>query len=166
MCLHAAPRVPCIVCSSYCSCTPFVPHHYTFCLPYCAACPADVPTKNFVQVHTMKSEALAHVRSVCINQVLGTDMKKHFDITSRFQVGFSPKSYSMSIGLLLLHTVCALCYRTLFWLLAPTRTVFNIVASFKIRLLKAGGNSVQTIWHLSVRRQLSCSGCVFAICFV
>ena len=34
----------------------------------------------------MKSETLLHVRSVCINQILGTDMKKHFDITSRFQV--------------------------------------------------------------------------------
>lgn len=31
-------------------------------------------------------EDQAEIRSMCISQVLGTDMKKHFDITSRFQV--------------------------------------------------------------------------------
>lgn len=31
-------------------------------------------------------EAYAQARLLSINQVLGTDMKKHFDITSRFQV--------------------------------------------------------------------------------
>jgi len=39
-----------------------------------------------LQFAMMRSETIAHVRSVCVNQVLGTDMKKHFDITSRFQV--------------------------------------------------------------------------------
>lgn len=29
----------------------------------------------------------AQLRATAVNQVLGTDMKKHFDITSRFQVG-------------------------------------------------------------------------------
>lgn len=33
---------------------------------------------------------MREIRSVCINQVLGTDMKKHFDIASRFQVGSVP----------------------------------------------------------------------------
>lgn len=41
-----------------------------------------------VQMAMLKSETITHVRAVCINQVLGTDMKKHFDITSRFQAGF------------------------------------------------------------------------------
>ena len=36
---------------------------------------------------SMKAEHRAAVRSLSINQVLGTDMKKHFDIISRFQVG-------------------------------------------------------------------------------
>ena len=43
------------------------------------------------------SEAYAQLRVVSVNQVLGTDMKKHFDITSRFQVG------------LLLPMLCLLC---------------------------------------------------------
>ena len=30
--------------------------------------------------------SMRRYRDVCINQVLGTDMKKHFDIISRFQV--------------------------------------------------------------------------------
>ena len=34
----------------------------------------------------LKGELIMQARSCCINQVLGTDMKKHFDITSRFQV--------------------------------------------------------------------------------
>ena len=41
-----------------------------------------------VQMSMWKSETLVHVRAVSINQVLGTDMKKHFDITSRFQASF------------------------------------------------------------------------------
>lgn len=36
------------------------------------------------------SEEMVEVRAMCISQVLGTDMKKHFDITSRFQVSPSP----------------------------------------------------------------------------
>jgi hypothetical protein len=39
-----------------------------------------------LQLDMMRSETVAHARSFCVNQVLGTDMKKHFDITSRFQV--------------------------------------------------------------------------------
>ena len=36
-----------------------------------------------------KHAGFAAIRQIGINQVLGTDMKKHFDITSRFQVSFS-----------------------------------------------------------------------------
>ena len=32
---------------------------------------------------------MREIRNVCIPQVLGTDMKKHFDIASRFQVGLT-----------------------------------------------------------------------------
>ena len=32
------------------------------------------------------SESMSELRFMCISQVLGTDMKKHFDISSRFQV--------------------------------------------------------------------------------
>ena len=35
-------------------------------------------------------ERVRSVRVSCINQVLGTDMKKHFDIVSRFQARSSP----------------------------------------------------------------------------
>ncbi len=37
-------------------------------------------------------EDQVEIRSMCISQVLGTDMKKHFDITSRFQVKLLPPS--------------------------------------------------------------------------
>ena len=40
----------------------------------------------WVQRKLWKSETSAYARAMCISQVLGTDMKKHFDITSRFQV--------------------------------------------------------------------------------
>ncbi len=43
------------------------------------------------------SKDTALFRPVIVNQVLGTDMKKHFDITSRFQVG------------ILLSMLCLLC---------------------------------------------------------
>ena len=33
------------------------------------------------------AESMSELRFMCISQVLGTDMKKHFDISSRFQVG-------------------------------------------------------------------------------
>ncbi len=39
-----------------------------------------------LQFAALTSETIMQVRNCCINQVLGTDMKKHFDITSRFQV--------------------------------------------------------------------------------
>ena len=32
------------------------------------------------------AESMSDIRFMCISQVLGTDMKKHFDISSRFQV--------------------------------------------------------------------------------
>ena len=32
------------------------------------------------------AESMGELRFMCISQVLGTDMKKHFDISSRFQV--------------------------------------------------------------------------------
>ena len=40
-----------------------------------------------VQMDIMKAEHRAATRGLAVNQVLGTDMKKHFDIISRFQVG-------------------------------------------------------------------------------
>ena len=39
-----------------------------------------------LQFAALTSETIKQVRDCCINQVLGTDMKKHFGITSRFQV--------------------------------------------------------------------------------
>ena len=39
-----------------------------------------------VQISFLRSEDLPVLRSTCVNMVLGTDMKKHFDIMSRFQV--------------------------------------------------------------------------------
>ncbi len=46
----------------------------------CIRLPGDV------QVDAMKAEHRAANRFLSVNQVLGTDMKKHFDIVSRFQV--------------------------------------------------------------------------------
>ena len=39
-----------------------------------------------MQMSTRFVETSAEIRFMCISQVLGTDMKKHFDISSRFQV--------------------------------------------------------------------------------
>ncbi len=39
-----------------------------------------------VQKERVSAEQVGVVRGVTIAEVLGTDMKKHFDITSRFQV--------------------------------------------------------------------------------
>ncbi len=39
-----------------------------------------------LQFAALTSDTIKQVRECCINQVMGTDMKKHFDITSRFQV--------------------------------------------------------------------------------
>ena len=36
------------------------------------------------------ADSVRVARTCVINQVLGTDMKKHFDIVSRFQVSFLP----------------------------------------------------------------------------
>ncbi|DBA80660.1 TPA: hypothetical protein ACH3X1_007904 [Trebouxia sp. C0004] len=46
------------------------------------------PSCQYIQFAALTSEAIKQVRDCCINQVLGTDMKKHFDITSRFQAAF------------------------------------------------------------------------------
>ena len=43
-----------------------------------------------LQMSVLKSDELTQLRSTCINMVLGTDMKKHFDIMSRFQVNMLP----------------------------------------------------------------------------
>ena len=40
----------------------------------------------YLQFKMLDGEVIRHVRGVCVSQVLGTDMKKHFDILSRFQV--------------------------------------------------------------------------------
>ena len=39
------------------------------------------------------NEAQSQLRTTTVSQVLGTDMKKHFDITSRFQVGHPPCAF-------------------------------------------------------------------------
>lgn len=46
---------------------------------------------------------LIGLRSTCISQVLGTDMKKHFEILSRFQVDFTQPQLPH------LHSVCLCC---------------------------------------------------------
>ena len=46
---------------------------------------------------------LIGLRSTCISQVLGTDMKKHFEILSRFQVNFSHSHLPD------LHSACLCC---------------------------------------------------------
>ena len=44
------------------------------------------------------------IRACCISQVLGTDMKKHFDITSRFQVRGSTTELQHNIAINFKHT--------------------------------------------------------------
>ncbi|DBA79866.1 TPA: hypothetical protein ACH3X1_008215 [Trebouxia sp. C0004] len=47
------------------------------------------PEHRYIPLITQRLlEDQAEIRSMCISQVLGTDMKKHFDITSRFQAAF------------------------------------------------------------------------------
>ncbi len=46
-----------------------------------------------VQMNVVRSDNMLVLRSTCINMVLGTDMKKHFDIVSRFQVRISPACF-------------------------------------------------------------------------
>ena len=46
----------------------------------------DIYWANGLQVSFLRSDELPVLRSTCVNMVLGTDMKKHFDILSRFQV--------------------------------------------------------------------------------
>ena len=52
------------------------------------------------QKERVSAEQVGAMRGVTITEVLGTDMKKHFDITSRFQVS-PPKRFSNRIQLLL-----------------------------------------------------------------
>ncbi|KAL3161210.1 putative 3',5'-cyclic phosphodiesterase pde-3 [Trebouxia sp. C0009 RCD-2024] len=47
------------------------------------------PDCAYLASKAWKTEAGSYARSMCINQVLATDMKKHFDITSRFQAPLS-----------------------------------------------------------------------------
>ena len=42
-----------------------------------------------MQETALSSEDMMQIRKQIINMVLGTDMKKHFDIVSRFQVSFT-----------------------------------------------------------------------------
>ena len=46
----------------------------------------DCCWRDELQVQCLTVENFSQLRGVSANQVLGTDMKKHFEITSRFQV--------------------------------------------------------------------------------
>ncbi len=50
-----------------------------------------------LQKERVSAEQVGAMRGVTISEVLGTDMKKHFDITSRFQVSPS-KALQQRIG--------------------------------------------------------------------
>ncbi|KAL0024765.1 hypothetical protein WJX79_003822 [Trebouxia sp. C0005] len=50
------------------------------------------PEYQYIPASHCSAEATAQFRIVAVNQVLGTDMKKHFDITSRFQAAFKKAS--------------------------------------------------------------------------
>ena len=52
------------------------------------------------------AETMSEIRFMCISQVLGTDMKKHFDISSRFQV--SPLWFCNSYDTATFQEVCFL----------------------------------------------------------
>lgn len=56
-------------------------------LPLCAKVKQDSCSVHGLQIKFFNTEELIQLRTTCINMVLGTDMKKHFDIVSRFQVG-------------------------------------------------------------------------------
>ena len=55
-----------------------------------------------VQISFLRSEDLSVLRSTSVNMVLGTDMKKHFDIMSRFQVP-QPHDSPLPLNIRLLH---------------------------------------------------------------
>ena len=57
-----------------------------------------------LQFAALTSETIKEVRDCCINQVLGTDMKKHFDITSRFQVSCAVSPGIKSFAIMLTRT--------------------------------------------------------------
>jgi len=46
-----------------------------------------------LQVQLLRTEEFMYFRQLNTSMVLGTDMKKHFDIMSRFQVAPQPCSY-------------------------------------------------------------------------
>ncbi|DBB14759.1 TPA: hypothetical protein ACH3X3_004373 [Trebouxia sp. C0006] len=46
------------------------------------------PDLSYLPMSVVRSDNMLVLRSTCINMVLGTDMKKHFDIVSRFQAAF------------------------------------------------------------------------------
>ncbi|KAL3147885.1 putative 3',5'-cyclic phosphodiesterase pde-3, variant 2 [Trebouxia sp. C0010 RCD-2024] len=48
------------------------------------------PEYRHVPQEVFQAEDWIQARRLCINMVLGTDMKKHFDIVSRFQAAFKP----------------------------------------------------------------------------
>ena len=52
-----------------------------------------------VQMSVVRSDNMLVLRSTCINMVLGTDMKKHFDIVSRFQVHIQPACFMLCMNL-------------------------------------------------------------------
>lgn len=54
-----------------------------------------------VQKERVSAEQIGVMRGVTISEVLGTDMKKHFDITSRFQVS-PPKALQQQDSLSLI----------------------------------------------------------------
>ena len=65
-------------------------------------------------------------RPVVVSQVLGTDMKKHFDITSRFQVGLLQPMFCLSfsagfvrpdghVSPALLSMLCLSCWACFAW---------------------------------------------------
>ena len=52
----------------------------------CLLCGFNLTQNADVQVQLLRSETFMQFRQANTNMVLGTDMKKHFDIMSRFQV--------------------------------------------------------------------------------
>lgn len=49
------------------------------------------------------SEDVVQSRKMSITMVLGTDMKKHFDIVSRFQVSLLLLHVTVALGMCMLH---------------------------------------------------------------
>ncbi len=66
---------------------------------WCVDCSSVYSNTCFVhaQLTLVRSEGMLVLRSTCINMVLGTDMKKHFDIVSRFQVHIQPACFVLHV---------------------------------------------------------------------